>query len=250
MSISTCRGRVNVRHKVLRTKTKKKRRADEEDPLEDVHVAPLTDSWTQKRKRWGSVFTWERRPRPTSPRDVSRTRNEMLSRIVHAVSGWTERRRSCHESGSPFSRSANRSTDREPHGEESIIEERSDWEFLGVWERLRPGPHIRATRLHLPNRVIFSSAWRHRKTQARNRRRSSSSRMLSVTLSWSKRLFSHDPTFSVYDALVRRSDGSVRTKVGSIVTRERSDDGWSNLQRSINDLMDRWYNSDVCVNCF
>lgn len=126
VSISTCRGRVNVRHKVLRTKTKKKRRADEEDPLEDVHVAPLTDSWTQKRKRWGSVFTWERRPRPTSPRDVSRTRNEMLSRIVHAVSGWTERRRSCHESGSPFSRSANRSTDREPHGEESIIEERSD----------------------------------------------------------------------------------------------------------------------------
>ena len=107
-------------------KKKKKRRADEEDPLEDVHVAPLTDSWTQKRKRWGSVFTWERRPRPTSPRDVSRTRNEMLSRIVHAVSGWTERRRSCHESGSPFSRSANRSTDREPHGEESIIEERSD----------------------------------------------------------------------------------------------------------------------------
>lgn len=99
-----------------------------------------------------------------------------------------------------------------------VIEERSDWEFLGVWERLRPGPHIRATRLHLPNRVIFSSAWRHRKTQARNRRRSSSSRMLSMTLSRLKRLTILPRLFTMHRCA---PIGSVRAKVGSIVVRER-----------------------------
>lgn len=38
---------------------------NDEDPLEDVYDAPLTDSWTQKWKRWGSVLRG-REPRPTS----------------------------------------------------------------------------------------------------------------------------------------------------------------------------------------
>lgn len=111
--------RGHKRHKVLRTKKKKK---DHESRAKRRgssrgRVRCATDGLLDaEMKKVGISFTWERATTHFS-RDVSRTRE--IFRIVHAVP-LDQRRRARDPFFDP------RTIDRGELGEESIIEERSD----------------------------------------------------------------------------------------------------------------------------
>lgn len=131
----------------------------------------------RRNEKVGIGFTWESHDPLSSRRFTLGKSSGLSSRFTGPVG--PKRRDLATELGSLLDLRAidPRQRRQEELPKSEVVE--NFWESGKDWDL----DHTSGPRLHLPNRVIFSSTWRHRKTQARNRRRSSSSRMFSVTLS-------------------------------------------------------------------
>lgn len=197
-----------------------------DDLPEDVRDVPLTDSWTD-RTAIGGDHAWAKSlARPTSRKRSFRSRLHPpgeRSSIVDARHRDADRLPRLSFS---FSRSAGETT-------------AEDHEFLHEFGKDRDLDRVTGG-LHLPNRMIFPSIWRHRETRVRNRKTIlSSSRMPSATCSRSlhRLRFASSTSYDAFRVCLRcnrrtrmttkvdRSSGSGKSwfaKLGSTLNRWNS----------------------------